>query len=253
VSKDLLIARSRIDVDTPQPRVTEPEKVPDQGHGSSRIAVGAGRTLGQTYKDLQLRAAYHDIMDREDGFVRGAETELFSLGVRHYNSSGLQVEQFTPVNILSLSPRDEFFQSPSWKVSGGWQRISTTSATVDNRPLAAFLNGGLGMAWDQSKSAALSYVFVDVGMRLSTSLKKGHALGSGISLGSYIDVHKAWRINPYVTEMKYFSGQVDKATEFGIRQRFSLSTDSALRVDISKCRELQQKHWNADVALLLYF
>jgi hypothetical protein len=253
LSQELLITRSHIDMDESQTGVRQPRVRPDQGHPSSRIAVAAGTLGGRTYQDLQLRAAYHDLMDREEGFVRGAETELFSLDLRHYSSLDTKIERISPVNILSLSTRDEFFRSPSWKVSGGWQRMSTTSTVFENRPLVTMLNGGIGAAWDQTHHATLSYVFVDFDLRISSYLRSGHALGTGISLGSYIDLRNAWRINPYISAMRYFSGQIDTYMELGLRQRFSLGADSAIRVDISKRSELRQTISDANVALLIYF
>lgn len=250
LARELQGARSRIDIMAPLVDTHEPKVKPDEGHRSSRITMGAGNQGGRNFQEVQLRATYHDLMDREDGYVHGAEIEFFSMALRHYDSSDARVEQFTPVKILSLAPRDEFFYLPSWKVSGGWKRVVADNGS---EPLAGVVDGGLGGAWSGNQNNALSYIFLDVGTRFNDSLNKGYALGAGTSVGSYIDVNETWRVHPYLKVMSYFSGQQDVTSDMGVQQRVSLTRDVALRVDISRHHELQRNDNLARADLLIYF
>ncbi len=243
-------ARSRLDIIAPPVDTHEPKVKPNEGHPSSRITIGAGNDVGQNFQEIQYRPAYHDLMDREEGYVRGAEIEFFNVALRHFDSTATRVESFTPVNIVSLAPRDEFFNSLSWKVSGGWQRVAAVNGA---EPLVRVLDGGVGGAWNNNQKSALSYIFLDVSARNSDALSKGYALGIGSSVGSYIDINEMWRVHPYLKAMNYFAGQQDITPTLGMQQRVSLSRDMALRVDISRYRELQINTNMARADLLIYF
>ncbi|MDD5056416.1 MAG: DUF4105 domain-containing protein [Sideroxydans sp.] len=246
----LQTARSRLDIITPQENLPEPETKPDQGHSSSRITLGAGRRAAQNFQEVQVRATYHDLMDQDAGYVRGAGIEFFSMTLRHYDSAASRVESFVPVNILSISPRDEFFHSPSWHISGGWQRVKAVNGS---EPLATVLDGGMGGAWSITQNAALAYAFCDTGMRFSGALNKAYALGIGASSGSYIDLSPAWRVHPYFKTMRYFAGQQDSTLNLGLEQRIALSRNLALRADVARLRELKKIYNTAAISLLLYF
>ena len=127
--REIRLARSQLDIISAPVVPPEPNVKPDQGHASSRYILAAGRRGTQNFQELQLRATYHDLMDAEAGYIRGAQIDFFNMTVRHYDHTATRLERFTPVDILSLSPRDEFFQPWSWKVSGGWERVRVQQAT----------------------------------------------------------------------------------------------------------------------------
>ncbi len=243
-------ARSRIDYISPPLQVRTPKASPDQGHRSSRAMLGVGRRGNQNYQELQLRGTYHDLMDDDAAYVRGAEIEFFSMAMRHYDKSPIRLERFTPVSILSLAPHDEFFHSTSWKVSAGWQR---TRAVRGSEPLALSIDGGMGAAWSDSADCALSYAFIESSVRSNSALRSGYALGMGGSTGSYLDVNERWRAHPYVKAIRYFSGQTDTALSMGLEQRITLGRDVAVRADVMRIRELQQTSNAGNLSLMVYF
>lgn len=250
LTRELLTARSGLDVVGQTVEVPTPQFRPDQGHGSSRLTFGAGRRDGQDFQELTARATYHDIMDDDRGYTRGAQIEFFSLGLRHYDFNTTRVEQFTPVNILSLSPRDDFFQSMSWKIAAGWQRVFTPDG---REPLAFSLDGGAGGSWSNQNNTALWYTFFDSSTRLGTSLQNGYALGAGASTGGIFDFSPSWRLHGYVRGVRYFLGQRDTPLTFGLEQRVTLGRDLALRVDAARKRELNRDYNSGLVSMLFYF
>jgi len=82
-------------------------------------------------------------MDTDSGFLKGAQIQFFDTAFRHYAEDGTRLERFIPVDILSLAPRDDFFQPRSWRLAAGWQRMFTKSGA---EPLAAGAEGGIGGA-----------------------------------------------------------------------------------------------------------
>ena len=104
-------------------------KQPDLGHGTSRIGVGGGWRNHRAFEEVNIRAAYHDLLDPEPGFTPDAQIEVMSFALRHYHhQSQARVERFSPLNILSLAPMDSLSQVPSWKVKVGMQTIRSTAA-----------------------------------------------------------------------------------------------------------------------------
>jgi hypothetical protein len=254
LSRELLAARSRLDVAEQAPPVPMPEVHPDQGHASSRVALGAGRTGIQNFQEASVRATYHDLLDDDRGFARGAEVEFFSLKLRHYDFGanippGTRVENFTPINILSLSPRDDFFSAMSWKIALGWQRVRAPNGSD---PLAFGLEGGAGASWSNPGNTALWYCFVDNSVRVSGAMRNGYALGLGASAGVLYDATPRWRLHPYVRGLRYFLGQVDTPWSYGLEQRVTLGRDLALRLDLARNRELNWTY-NSGMASVLYY
>ena len=250
LARSLLLARSRIDADPAASPVPVPQVRPDQGHASARAALGAGRRDGRDYQELQLRPVYHDIMDPEGGFVRGAQIEYFDLRLRHYESTQTRVERLIPVDILSLSARDKFFQSWSWKIAAGWQRMFAENGS---EPLAFAVDGGAGGAWSSRAGDALAYLLLDASVRAHSALTDGYALGAGPSLGAWMDASRSWRIHAYTRGLRYFAGQLDTPWEAGLQQRIGLGRDVSLRLDLTRKRELGRVYNDANLSVLMYF
>lgn len=249
LAHELLVARGRLDAPAQTPEIPMPEVHPDQGHGSSRIDLGAGRRNGQNFQELRARATYHDIMDADGGYARGAQIEFFSVALRHYDFGETRVERFMPVDILSLTPHDDFFQSMSWKIAAGWQRVRAANG---GEPLAFVMDGGAGRSWSNGSSTALWYALFDGSSRFNNELTYGYALGAGASIGGLFDFSPRWRVHGYARGMRYFLGQRDTPLALGLEQRISLGRDLALRLDLARNRELERS-FNAGSAKILYY
>jgi hypothetical protein len=250
LARELLTARSRLDVVSQTPEVPVPVVRPDQGHGSARLTLGVGRWEDRNYQEITARPAYHDLMDDDAGYTRGAQNEFFDLSLRHYDSSATEVERFIPVNIFSLTPRDDFFQPASWKVSAGWQRMRAANGGY---PLVLSLDGGAGGAWSNPGDTALWYALIDSSSRVGSDLENGYALGAGARTGMLFDIDAHWRVHGYVRGMRYFLGQRDSPLMLGLEQRIAFGRDLALRIDASRNRELQRTYNNGSVSMLFYF
>jgi uncharacterized protein DUF4105 len=247
LAREMLVARSRVDAPRQTPTISNSELRPEMGHASSRIALGAGRMAGRDFAEARMRPAYHDVLDADEGYVRGAQIEFFSFALRHYREGGTQLESFTPIDIVSLSPRDEFFQSWSWHVEAGWKRGFVHDGS---RPLATTFDGGLGSAW--STGPAMLYGFVDTAARAHSSLEKNYSFGAGGRIGALLDVAPRWRMHAYARTLKYFLGEEDTPRALGLEQRMSLGRDVSLRFDLARNREAGQSFNTGTLSLLIY-
>jgi hypothetical protein len=244
LARELMLARSRIGADSGDPPVPVPEIRPDQGHGTARIAIGAGRRDGTDFVELGARATYHELMDPESGYVRGAQIEFFDFALRDYGSGeGLRLEEFKPVDIVSISPRNDFFKTLSWNIDAGWARTRIESGA---EPLVFEVNGGAGLARnvpDALHSSTLIYAFLEATARVDKRIGRGFALGAGPSIGMIADLMPRWRAELHARAQRFFAGDTDTAWAAGLRQRYTLNTNNALRLDVSRERQEKQS-WN---------
>ncbi|HYL89773.1 MAG TPA: DUF4105 domain-containing protein [Burkholderiales bacterium] len=249
LARELLIARSQVDAGSQAPRL-DPGPRPDQGHGTSRISLSAGRRDGQGFQELELHPTYHEVMDADAGYVRGAQIEFFNAAVRHYQNGPTRIERFLPADVLSLAPRDDFFQPRSWRASVGWRRSFVRNGS---EPLVPGAEGGMGAAWSSSGERMLMYALAEGAVRAHHDLEGGYAMGGGARIGTMVDPAPRWRVHAYASGINYFLGESDQPRRLGLEQRFTLGRDSALRFDLERRREADRRFSSATLSLQLYF
>ena len=246
LARELLVARSGVDAPSQAPEIRPPVR-PEQGHASSRIALGAGRHAGADFQELRVRPTYHDILDPEEGYVPGAQIEFFHFALRHHRDGSTRLESFVPIDILSLSPRDEFFQSWSWKASAGWRRALVREGS---RPLLASVDAGAGAAW--GRGGRMAYAMIDAGARSHSRLEHSYALGTGGSAGALLEPAPGLRLHAYARVLRQFLGEQDTPGAIGLEGRLRLGRDLALRLDLSRQREAGRSFNSGSLSLMVY-
>lgn len=226
-SRQLLLARSSAP-SLEVPPLAAPEVRPDQGHLSARVQLGAGVDDRMAIGELRLRPAYHDLLDPEPGFNRGAALQFFDLALRQTAGQGLRLQYFNPVDIQSLTPRKALLGGKSWRVQLGLNQHRGLLQADDH--LLAQVSGGPGLAWDW-QSRALTYVFLDNRLMTGHSLDQGYALGVGASLGTLVDLGARWRLQLQGGSMRYYLGDVQTVSRIELNQRWQLSPDQTLRLE----------------------
>ncbi len=226
--RKLLIARSRLPSNvTFSPLPTPPP--PEQGHASFRMTMGWGYDDGQYYQRLRLRPAYHDLLDPEAGYTPGAQINFFDLSLRHQSSS-LKLDALKLIDIVSLSPRDRFFKSLSWKINTGWQRRQLGEG---KRSLIYRTNGGAGLSYKPAANVQ-GYAFLESSLDIGGALRHDYALGLGGSAGLFVDVGSRWRGHIYATVQRFGLGHTQTLHEIGMEQRLTLSQNNALRLRLNR-------------------
>ncbi len=249
LARELLVARSALDVPSQAPRITAPAR-PDEGHGTSRAWIGAGSRDGDGFQEIGFRATYHDVLDTDAGYVKGAQIQFFDTAFRHYNDGGTRLERFVPVDILSLAPRDDFFQPRSWRVAGGWRRTFVQNGA---EPLVAGLDGGAGATGSLFQGKTYLYGLAEAALRLHHELDGGYSAGAGARVGALADPAPRWRINAYASGIRQFLGERDTPASIGVQNRVALGRDTALRIDFARTREADRRFNAGSISLQVYF
>jgi hypothetical protein len=116
---------------------------PDLSHGSRRVAVGAWNDEGLDYLTLGLRLSLHSLEENRNGFPPGAQINIGNLDLRLDEHGKFDLNRLDLVDIVSLSPRDRFFQPLSWAVQAGIDR----QWTGGREHRVAHVDGGAGVSY----------------------------------------------------------------------------------------------------------
>ena len=182
LSHALLRERSKLIADQPgQP--PRPLVRDDQGHDTFRLSLGAGRadyaSSGRNFSLLSFRPAYHDFLDPPEGYRSGAQLQFLRFDARYYTDNNeLQLEQFTAIDVRSLSPRNRFFSPLSWQVSFGGRRTDTGRGRV----LAPYLDGGAGGSWRIANNTQ-AFALATADLEIDDDLGRGYDAAPGADLG----------------------------------------------------------------------
>lgn len=230
----LLQARSKLSVTTP--KLTAPGGArPDQGHNTGRLSLMAGRAAQQNYQELQLRPAYHDLLDPTAGYAEGAQIAFFTLALRHNSTTDqTRLQQFTPVEIVSLTPVSDISTPISWQFNFGLHR---KQGQQSNRMLAT-VNGGAGRSWSLG-SKSISYALLTTGIDINKhELRKSYAIGAGPSIGIISQPTTAWALHLFASGKRYVAGELHREKSIGVEQRYTLNEDNTLRLSWSRQQQL---------------
>jgi len=229
-NKSILAARSRLRV-LPTDLPIEPYvKRPDLGHGTSRVGIGAGWRNDRAFEEINVRAAYHDLLDPEYGYTPDAQIEVLSLAVRHYhNDSQARLERLSVMNMISLAPMDSLFQAPSWKLGLGMNTIAHGGCQLCTN---GYLNGGLGGAVESKMlGRQVWYAMAEVEADASKAYEDSYRIGGGGTVGLLADLTDRWKLLATGTYLRYALGEKSEDFRWSVGQRYSLTTNLAFRVE----------------------
>jgi hypothetical protein len=225
----LLRARAVIDTPSPVPPVPEPEVRPDQGHGSARASLGVGRLDGRNFLQLGLRPSYHDLLDPQAGFLAGSEVAFFDLVLRYYEDSSLvNLESMTALEIQSISPRNRYFEPLSWRFDIGVERFRREGEAKGD--LVGTASGGAGFSyglWDGAVITALGNLRVQGAPDLPDDV----LIGAGPSLGLLYGPTDWWTLKLHGAYEVTLNRGSDDYIEARLDQSFTLGRSLALRLE----------------------
>ena len=210
-----------------------PPARPDQGHLSSRLTLGMGVSSGRLFEEVGYRPVYHDLLDNDRGYVEGAQIIFADAALRYYSSDRkLLLQKLDIIDIVSLSPRDTFFQPFSWKIKTG---LLQQTGNDGQDHLVYQVNPGGGISYKINKENLL-YFLGEADLDYGGGLKEKYAVGIGASAGLLSNLSETWKVHLYTREIYYALGDKHNAWEAGLQQNFTLTTNTSLRPEVSLSR-----------------
>jgi hypothetical protein len=241
----LLSARSKIPVQDVFQPIVEPTVRDDEGHLTHRATVALGQQNEDEFIDVQMRIAYHELMDLPDGFIRGGQIEMGALTLRGINKQNpstddsdfsLQLQRFSVINILSLGARDHFQQPISWRVNTGFDRF-----VLEGGDLFAHLDVGGGYSYDlnfgdDSKSSSdwgQVYGLLETRLKAGGQFEDNYQLSAGAQLG-WLYQGSQWQMSTYGSWLPSILGDEFDYQDISISLGSKLARNLQLRLEGKK-------------------
>jgi hypothetical protein len=245
----ILKVRSQLGTGEVNAEQIPPPEQPDAGHEAGRISFGGGNEGSGPFLELGWRPAYHDLLDPDEGYTPGAQINFFSLQGRYrLDEKDFRLQSFRPVDIVSLAPRDLFFQPVSWKVNFGIERLPLAAG---REPLAFTLNTGGGLAWELP-AATLGYLMAEGQVNASGQLRENAEVGGGLSIGALTQLHPRWKTHLVASVLTYLPER-HRHYRIHFDQNFKLSGASGITVRTSWEELYQRSQLGASAAINWYF
>lgn len=201
---------------------------PEVAHDSGRIGLALGKLAGNSAVFADFRPSYHDLLDPEEGYARGAQIRFGDVSAYKQSADDWKLNRLLLVDIISLAPQQPWHKALSWKVRFGWERTFGTQVAA-----APTVAGGPGLAWessfklfDSSKSSQRVIAYGYLENQLIRNPKPGDQwlLGTGPLMGVLWDVNSSNRIQAE-TLHQWYSDQSLERTRSHITLRTSLSKE----------------------------
>ena len=223
--------------------VFEPTQQPiirdDQGHLTQRTSFYIGQQNSNEFVDMNVRIAYHELMDLPDGFIKGGQIEMGSLVLRAINDtqgsgsdhSKLQLQAFNIINILSLGARDYFQQPVSWRVKLGFDRF-----ILEGSDLFAHLDVAGGYSYEaiwQNYKLGQVYGLLEARLKTSGQFQYDYQLSAGTQLG-WLYQGSDWQINTYASYFPSVAGAEFDYQDVSLAFGRKLDTNLQLRLEAVK-------------------
>jgi hypothetical protein len=226
---ELLTARSRLDVPDQTPAIAAPKVWPGAGHDPARARISYGIEDRQQFVELAGSPAYHELMDPEGGFTRGASVNLSSGALRYYpQESKVELDRFEVIDIMSLTPWNRFLHPVSWKATVGLER-KHLSAT--DRLLVGALTGAAGLSRAVTPDTT-AYAFTEGTVELSGHFAYYAAPGLGARLGVVHDFSDHWRTGAYLRWQLFFLHELRNDSKAVVENRYTLNGNNTAGLDL---------------------
>ena len=201
---------------------------PEHGHDTVRMSGGVGWRNHEVFEEIGFRGAYHDLLDPDPGYTLDAQIELVNLSLRHYHRRNqFRVERFTLANVISLSPIDSWFSSPSWKIQFGMDTVKFRSCDLCSN---GHVNAGLGGAVEtQLFSREVWFLFGEFDANVSKAYRENHRIGGGISGGVLANLTSNWKWMASAGYLGYLLGDRSDDIKISVGQRWTFAKNFAIR------------------------
>jgi len=211
-------------------RETNPLSSPHEGHRPARIAIGIGHREDLFFAELNLRPAFHDLLDPKEGYAPGSQLNLFEINARYYEGTeSLVLDRFRLIDILALAPRNFCLKPISWKANTGFDMEIMPDGSDH---LLYRLNTGGGVSYHNHKVGFL-YGMLETDLEIIDELQDSFAFGAGFSLGIKGYLNDSWTINIQGQVLEYFLGDSHRSYRGIITQQLTLAPDIAVGVSFS--------------------
>jgi len=253
----VLSARSRLPAAAAVPASQPQPTPPEQGHASARIGVAAGQYRQAGLLTLQIRPAFHDLLDAPAGYVPGAainvlETELW-LWREFDGDTQLRLQQLSFINIRSLPAVTDWYRPLSWSLDVRLQQQSAAAFAMadDFISLQTRLAAGQTYALNPAGSTK-AYALLLADMQLADAFDQGYAVLPGLQLGGLL-YGAAGQFHLQLETLRDIAGHASEQRSLQLQYQYNLQANSALRLSARWRRYANEDETEWQLGWLRYF
>ncbi|WP_180137431.1 DUF4105 domain-containing protein [Desulfoluna butyratoxydans] len=244
-----LKARKTLGKGSPEEKAVPAPPEPTTGHDASRVSATFGVRDGDSFEELAFTPAFTNLLTTDYTRREGVQIEFLHTRVRYDNEDNeLDLEAFTVLDILSLSPRNPFIRPLSWTFHAGYEKRMTEAGDMKG---AYSLRAATGMTWNLSDDS-LFFILPEAELLASKGLDKGISVGPGLRTGLLFSPTERWRM--------LLSGNItrrmpDDTTETHAAFETNLTVNRNNRIGLSISRtDVESQHaWETSLSWHRYF
>lgn len=223
-----LVARSKLGTYYADSVIPIP-KPPEEGHFSSRFSLGVGIRGDDIFQEVRFRPAYHDLTDPDDGYLEGSQIVFADTALRYYTDGRIRLETLDLLDIVSISPRNNFFKPFSWKIKTG---LTQKIGNDKEEHLIYQLDAGFGFAF-KNELIGLYYALAEGSLNMGGELRDSYALGVGIGIGTIKKITDIWKINLSAEALFYGLGERFQEYKISAVQTLRINQNNSLNLSLS--------------------
>lgn len=230
---NILRERSKLGAEEPGMSNYPFPKSPDTYHRPKRISIGGGGADNEKgFYEMGIRFAYNDVCDPDYPVETGSQIQFGNTRIRYDNETNeFGFEQIDIIDLLSLSPRDEFFKPWSWSFRTGFKKEMTS---VDGKRELFWQNiGGVGLTTSFADKF-LIYGLAQLEFDTDDALEQGWTAGSGLLAGMIWQVSDPYKIMIEGNSVWFGLGDTHEKHSLRTVHRFRLSKNVHFGVDAEK-------------------
>ena len=244
----LLAARSQSDVKEIWADIPRPPVRPDNSHETARLAIGVGDLDSSSYLSLKLRPAYHDLLDPIAGYATTSQINFLDLQVRYFEGTEkIRLDKFTIINVLSLSPRDRYFDPVSWGVDIGVERTNSLQGRINAAQLT--VDGGLSYPADD---AWVLSGLVEARVKVANRLQKGYSAGVGLRFNLLRQSGDS-STQFMLKSIAFRSGEESDFNQASLEHSFHLGVNESVRLVAVRTKEYGEYMSQLELSFSWYF
>ena len=226
IAHRLLTARHRLAVAASPVALTPYATRPETGHASRRLSLSSGRRAGHGFGEIGFRAAYHDLLEPDQGYTPDGGIEVFNLAWRQTTDRpGLALERLTVLDMRALPPFTALHQQPSWRIHLGWE----PDPGLDPDHPTFSLGGSLGWTTVIGATGAVrGFVLPGLIAQISDEVGTGYRVGWSVETGLLLHPAPTWKLWVSATWLDYRLGEASRSRRWAVRHHWQLAPDWAL-------------------------
>ncbi len=243
-----LLARSKIKLAADEEIFRFEGVSPDKSHASAKWHIGYGEKDHNNFIELGIRPAFHDLLDPEKGFVKGASISVLDARLRWYErQQHLKLEELTLFNMTSLSPVRQWATPLSWQLDFSIENRQLNKV-LDTKILSA--SGGAGFSFEWKR--IIYYGLLNADIEYSRKLDSNYAFYIGAESGALFLFDNS-RIRIIASSFDRVAGHEGRKERYQWLYQFDIDKKHALRLkaDFKKYYSFRKK--DISMQYVMYF